>query len=128
MAEQAPAGSYWRFSVPGVNGQPGGTFRVTPENAPKMASYFQEALKKLRAIDERVKATTSVPAPAGDPYSAWAIREISRLASDEDGCHGKANKDLQDVLKGVIAKIHASMSGYRQADETNASGLRESAR
>lgn len=120
MAQQPLAGSYWQFTVPGVNGQPGGTFRVTPENAPKMISYFEDAIETLRAIDRRAKAAGYVPPPAGDPYSAWAVQEISRIASDEGGCHGAANHALQDVLRGIVDKIRVSMRGYGQAEDANA--------
>ncbi|GGM83438.1 hypothetical protein GCM10012275_62580 [Longimycelium tulufanense] len=93
---------------------------VAPENAEQLIRGLEAALEKLDRINEKARSLTKIEAPgSGDPHTQYAIREISRLASDEEGCHGQANKRYQKALQNVIDNLRASLEAYRQVEQQN---------
>ncbi|SHG60985.1 hypothetical protein [Streptoalloteichus hindustanus] len=93
---------------------------VAPENVEGMIRDLTEILARLMEVNLEAQRLTNVEAPgSGDPHTAFAIREISRLASDEDGCHGQANKAYRQAIQNVIDNLQASLDTYRQAEQAN---------
>ncbi|SHF28304.1 hypothetical protein [Streptoalloteichus hindustanus] len=93
---------------------------VAPENVEGVIRGLEEVLDRLDEINEHAQALTAIEAPgSGDPHTAFAIREISRLASDEDGCHGQANRAYRQAIQNVIENLRASLAAYRQAEQAN---------
>ncbi|WP_189061838.1 hypothetical protein [Longimycelium tulufanense] len=93
---------------------------VAPENAEQLITDLEGVLDELRAIERDARKLARLEAPgSGDPHTQYAIREISRLASSEDGCHGQANKQYQQAIQAVIDNLRASLETYRQTEHHN---------
>ncbi|SHG60925.1 hypothetical protein [Streptoalloteichus hindustanus] len=93
---------------------------VAPANVEGMIKDLTEVLKELEEVDQEAQELKEMEAPgSGDPHTAFAVREISRLASDEDGCHGQANRAYRQAIQSVIDNLQASLATYRQAEQAN---------
>ncbi|GGM34472.1 hypothetical protein GCM10012275_02240 [Longimycelium tulufanense] len=93
---------------------------VAPENVEGLIRGLQAVLKELQAIERDAQELAHLEAPgSGDPHTQRAIKEISRLASSEDGCHGQANRQYQQAIQDVIDNLRASLETYRQVEQQN---------
>ncbi|GAA2784932.1 hypothetical protein [Crossiella cryophila] len=96
-----------------------GRYLIDPAHAGKALAKLQEALDEVKAIGRDARDLRHLDAPYNDPYSKRAVQEIAKRASDEQGCHGKANKDLATTLQNMIDNIKAMVLEHENAERKN---------
>ncbi|MGO1052636.1 hypothetical protein [Crossiella sp. CA198] len=96
-----------------------GTYRIDPAHAGKSLDKLREALREVRAIGEAARKLQQLDPPYNDPYSKAAVKAIIQRASDEQGCHGKANRDLEQTLDNMIQNIEAMVREHENAEGKN---------
>ncbi|GAA2781392.1 hypothetical protein [Crossiella cryophila] len=96
-----------------------GRYLIDPAHAGKALAKLQEALDEVRAIGEDARELRRLDPPYNDPYSKAAVKAIVQRASDEQGCHGKANKDLETTLQTMINNIKAMVREHENTEGKN---------
>ncbi|MCO1578504.1 hypothetical protein M8C13_22380 [Crossiella sp. SN42] len=96
-----------------------GRYRIDPAHASKALAKLQEALKEVRSIGEAARELQRLDPPYNDPYSKAAVKSIVQRASDEQGCHGKANKDLETTIQNMIENIKAMVREHQNTEDKN---------
>ncbi|MGO1051482.1 hypothetical protein [Crossiella sp. CA198] len=96
-----------------------GRYRIDPAHAGKALAKLEEALEEVRAIGEDARKLQKLDPPYNDPYSKAAVKAIIQRASDEQGCHGKANKDLENTLQNMIDNIKAMVREHENTEGKN---------
>ncbi|GGM82415.1 hypothetical protein GCM10012275_61260 [Longimycelium tulufanense] len=93
---------------------------VAPEKVEQLIEGLKGVIAELDDIHQQAQQLTQIEAPgSGDPHTQYAIREISRLASDDDGCHGQVNRQYKQTIQNVIDNLQASLNAYRQTEQQN---------
>jgi len=118
----------WVGGVPTAGGGlvGGETFAIDRANAPALIERLTAIRDELVDIDTAARQTADDRTPPGtDGYSAVAVGRICRQASDDDGCHGRANLLFQLAVQTVIDNLWASLAQYDEAEGTAAASLRQ---
>ncbi|MCK2242734.1 MULTISPECIES: hypothetical protein [unclassified Crossiella] len=96
-----------------------GRYRIDPAHAGKALAKLEEALAEVRAIGRDSLRLQQLDPPYNDPYSKAAVKAITQRASDEQGCHGKANRDLAQTLENMINNIKAMVREHENTEGKN---------
>ncbi|MGW0523176.1 hypothetical protein [Crossiella sp. NPDC003009] len=96
-----------------------GRYRIDPAHASKALAKLEEALEEVVSIGEAARRLQLLDPPYNDPYSKAAVKSIIQRASDEQGCHGKANRDLAQTLNNMIKNIRAMVREHENAEGKN---------
>ncbi|MBP2474232.1 hypothetical protein JOF53_003104 [Crossiella equi] len=97
----------------------GGKFKVDKAAAQQAINGLTAALEDLRTLDREANSLRTLAPPGGDPFTRHAVQEIARRATNEDGCHGKANAEYRKAILNMIDNLTAAMQGYASVEEMN---------
>ena len=103
----------------------GGSFYVSPDDAPQAIADLREAAAQMRDLVERAARLADVRAPGLDEVSAEAVRLIGEKATGDSGSLRTALQQGAEELEKAADQLEADLKNYLQVEELNIPKARE---
>jgi len=103
----------------------GGSFYVSPDDAPQAIADLREAAAQMRDLAGRAVRLAKVRAPGLDEVSAEAVRLIGEKATGDSGSLRTALQKGAEELEKAADQLEADLKNYLQVEELNIPKARE---
>lgn len=103
----------------------GGSFYVSPEEAPQAIADLREAARQMRVLMAEAAELADVKEPGKDEVSIAAVQLIGEKATEKDGALRKALGEGAAELEKAADQLEADLKNYLQVEELNIPTARE---
>lgn len=93
------------------------SFSVEIDQIPGLIAKYEEAQRKLAAIQDKAMQLKDVTPPGDDEVSAKLAQSLGEMAGDGDGKLSWAVTQGIERLQGQIDQLKSAQSSYQGADE-----------
>ncbi|AHH94530.1 hypothetical protein [Kutzneria albida] len=100
----------------GSGGYTKGALQVAPDRLPTLKAGWIAAQEEFLSIKRDSHWLRSVGAPGNDEVSKQAVKNLGRMAGDEEGFLGKTLDDCVAYCQHVIDEVDKTMKMYKVAD------------
>jgi hypothetical protein len=99
-------------------------FSVDPDQAQKLITGLEEAIRELQKLDRVAEQLTGANTPGKDPYSGFATVAMRTTAGTSEGGYSWANQKAVEALEKTIENINTALNNYRGKDASASAGLK----